>query len=245
MKLPEKEKAAQRAAFRAMSPGKKAEHIFTYYKWPILLGLIALAVLGSVVRRELTRKEPILSVAFVNVSFGDGLETGLSEGYLHYIGADPGKTEVTFNRGLYLSDDADVLNHEYAYASQIKIMGALTAESLDLMVMNREAWDFASRRGYLMELTSLLDEMDPRTRDALAPLLAENEVIVSDNTLDYLLGEAEAKERVTRQVPNALAVHSLRLFREAAPDGELYLAAAANSARREEIQRYLQYLVEE
>ena len=245
MKLPEKEKAAQRAAFRAMSPWKKAEHIFTYYKWPILLGLVALAVLGSVARRELTKKEPILSVAFVNVSFGDELEKGLTEDYLYSIGADPRKTEVALIRGLYLSDDADLLNHEYAYASQMKVMGALTAESLDLLVMNREAWDYASRRGYLMELSPLLETADPQTREALAPLLVENEVIVSDNTLDYLLGEAEAEERVIQTVPNALTANSLRLFRDAAPDGELYLAVVANSPRPEEALRFFQYLAEE
>ena len=34
MKLPEQEKAAQKAAFRAMSPAKKLDHLYTYYKWP-------------------------------------------------------------------------------------------------------------------------------------------------------------------------------------------------------------------
>ena len=45
MKLPEQEKAAHRAAFRKMSGREKLDHIFTYYKWPILLGLAALIVL--------------------------------------------------------------------------------------------------------------------------------------------------------------------------------------------------------
>ena len=40
MKLPEQEKAAHRAAFRKMSGREKLDHIFTYYKWPILLGLV-------------------------------------------------------------------------------------------------------------------------------------------------------------------------------------------------------------
>ena len=36
VKLSEKEKAAHKAAFQAMSPAEKAEHIFTYHKWTIL-----------------------------------------------------------------------------------------------------------------------------------------------------------------------------------------------------------------
>ena len=35
VKLSEKEKAAHKAAFQAMSPAEKAEHIFTYHKWTI------------------------------------------------------------------------------------------------------------------------------------------------------------------------------------------------------------------
>ena len=46
MKLPEKEKAAQRAAFRKMSPAEKIDHIYTYYKWPIFLALALLILLG-------------------------------------------------------------------------------------------------------------------------------------------------------------------------------------------------------
>ena len=61
MKLSPQEKEAQRKVFRAMSPEKKAEHIYTYYKWPILLALIALLILGSTVYRQLTKKEPVVS----------------------------------------------------------------------------------------------------------------------------------------------------------------------------------------
>ena len=82
MKLPEKEKAAQKAAFHAMSPAKKAEHIYTYYKWPILLVLLALIVLGSVLHRQLTKKDPVLYLAFLNVSVGEDLERQLTADYL-------------------------------------------------------------------------------------------------------------------------------------------------------------------
>ena len=37
---------------------------------------------------------------------------------------------------LYLSDDPEAENHEYAYASQLKLMGAINAGSLDVVLMN-------------------------------------------------------------------------------------------------------------
>ena len=210
MKLPEKEKAAQRAAFRAMSPAKKAEHIFTYYKWPILLGLLALLILGSAVYRQFTRKEPVLYLALVNVA------------------------EVYLYPDLYLSDEADTINHEYAYASKMKLTGAISAQKLDLALMNREAYDIFSAQGFLLELSALPDE--------LSPLLTENEVVVSDNSVDVLLGNEQEERRVTKKAANALAVSTLPLFRDAVFDGELYLGVLANSPRQEESLAYLRYV---
>ena len=144
MKLPEKEKAAYRAAFRAMSPAKKAEHILTYYKWPIILGLIVLIVLFSTLHRQLTKKEPVLYLAFLNVSVGEDLEEQLTSGFLDEAGFDGRRQEVYLYRDLYISEDADTLNHEYAYASKMKLSGAISTRKLDLVLMNREAYDVLS-----------------------------------------------------------------------------------------------------
>ncbi len=241
MKLSAEEKAARRAAFQAMSPAKKAEHIFTYYKWPILLGLLALLVLGSVLRRELTRKEPAVSLAFLNVSVGEDLERRLTADFLAEAGFDARKREVALLRDLYISENADTLNHEYAYASRMKLFGAVSARELDLVLMNREAFDILSRNGFLLDLSDLLTGDDPALPD-LSPLLTENEVVLSDNGLEVLLGEAEEEERVTQRVPDAIAVGSLPLFRSAGMDGEIYLGVVANSTRLEEAAAYLRYI---
>ena len=70
VKLSEKEKAAHKAAFKAMSPAEKAEHIFTYHKWTILLVLLVLLITGSIIHRQLTQKKPVLYLAVINTSFG-------------------------------------------------------------------------------------------------------------------------------------------------------------------------------
>ena len=242
MKLPEKEKAAYQAAFRAMSPTKKVEHIFTYYKWPILLGLLALILLGSLLHRQLTKKEPVLYLALLNVAVGENLERQLSEDYLAAVGRDARRQEVYLYRELYLSEDADTLNHEYAYASKMKLSGALSAKKLDLVLMNREAYDILSRSGYLLELPDLLQARESALWEALSPLLQENEIILSDNSVDLLLGNAQEAQRITAVVPNALAVSSFSPFQDAGFDAELYLGIAANSPRQDESLAFLRYL---
>ena len=235
MKLSPQEKEAQRKVFRAMSPEKKAEHIYTYDKWPILLALIALLILGSTLRRQLTKKEPVVYLAAINVSIGEDMEQQLTADFLTAAGYDARRREVYLYRGLYLSDNADTLNHEYAYASKMKLTGAISTQKLDLVLMNREGYDFLSRKGYLLDLRDWTDEQS-------TALLAENEVVLSDNTLEVLLGEAEEEQRVSKTVPNAFEIDSLPLFRNAGFDGNLYLGVIGNSPRLEEAASYLHFI---
>lgn len=244
MKLPEKEKAAQRAAFRAMSPAGKLDHIWTYYRWPILLALAALLILGSVLHRQLTRKEPVLYVALANVAVGSDLENALTSDFLERTEADPGKTAVYLYKDLYLSEDADQLNHEYAYASRMKVMGAIQAQKLDLVVMNQEAYDLFSSSGYLLDLNALLSEGEPALQALAAPWLVSNDVILSDNELDWTLREAEAHEIVSESVCNGLTLSDLPLFQKAGFEDALYLGVVANSSRLPAAVQYLRYLLE-
>ena len=234
VKLSEEEKAAHKAAFQAMTPAEKADHIFTYHKWTILLVLLVLLIIGSTIHRQLTQKKPVLYLAVINVSLGEDVQKQLTQDFLTETGGDARKQEVYLYRDLYLSEDADTLNHEYAYASKVKLTGAISAGKLDLVLMNREAYDIFSRQGYLMELTSL--------SDPLSPYITENEVILSDNSVDYLLGNAEEEKVVTEAVPNSLAVSSLPLFRDAGFDGDLYLGVVSGSPRQEEADAYLRYV---
>ena len=239
MKKSPEEKAALKAAFRAMRPAAKLDHIWTYYKWPILLLLIALLALGSVVRRQLTKKEPVLYTALANVAIGSDLEEGLTGGFLREIGADGRRQEVYLYRDLYLSEDADVINHEYAYASRMKAMGAIQAQRMDVVIMNREAYDLFSASGYLLDLDELL-----AGEPTLAPYLRENTVVLSDNAIEWQLNEAESHEVVTDTVRNGLELTQLPLFQAAGFEEELYLGVIANSPRTAAAIQYIQYLAE-
>ena len=242
MKLPEKEKAAQKAAFRAMRPEKKLEHIWTYYKWPILLAAILLLILGSVLHRQLTKKESVLCLALANVAVGEDLEDELTDGFLRFLGADAKKREVCLYRDLYLSDSADTLNHEYAYASKMKLMGAVSAGKLDLVLMNREAYDLLSRSGYLLELSPAFLADDPALYERLLPILTENEVVLSDNSIEFQLGEADTHEIESERVQNALEVSSLPAFARAGFPDAVYLGVIANSERVGACLRFLCFL---
>ncbi|MCR5826648.1 MAG: hypothetical protein K6G54_08775 [Oscillospiraceae bacterium] len=243
MKLSPQERAARRAAFRQMDAWQKTEYLFTYYKVPILLGLILLVILCSSVRHRMTKKEAALYAAMVNVSVGESLERQLTVEFLDWSGENVQKKEVYLYRDLYLSDDASVTSHEYAYASRLKLLGAINAKKLDVVLMNREGYAILSRSGYLWDLSDLL-HTDGELRRRLAPYLSENEVVIEDNAIEYNLNEAPSYQETTAVVANAVEVSSLPAFQAVGFSDSVYLGIIANSTRSECALRYLAYLLD-
>lgn len=235
MKRSPEEIAALRESFRKMDTAHKAEYIYTYYKWYILLGLILLVILGNTLHRQLTKKDPVIYMGFVNVSIGTELEKDMTQGYLKSAGLNLKKNEVLVYSGLYLSDAPTTENHQYAYASRMKIMAAVNAKKLDVVFMNREAYDLLSGSGYLLEL----DDLPP----VLMPYLTENEVILENNSIDVQLNNEEEYRIVTAAAANGLNVSEIPLFRAAGFDDQVYFGIIANTLHFNEVISYLEYLV--
>lgn len=242
MKLSEKEKAAQKAAFQNMNRKEKLDHVFTYYKWYIILGIVVLIILVSVIYRNVTKKDPLVYLALTNVAIGEDMEASLTGGYIKAGGEDR-KGAVYLYKDLYISENADIINHEYAYASRMKLMGSVNAGRLDLVLMNREAYDMLSRSGYLLELAPLLSG-EAELYQSLVPYFCENEVVLSDNSIEYQLGEAKEHEVDTKTVMNGVDVSRLPLFEKAGFADPVYFGIIANSGRLPECVRYLRYLAD-
>lgn len=240
MKRTKEQKAADREKFRQLPLPEKAEHIWIYYKWPIILGLAVLVILGTTVNRILHKKEPVLYLAYMNVSVNPEVETALTESYLLDAGLDPERTELVLYRGLYLSRDASGDAQRDAYASQIKLQASTELKQLDLVLMSRQAYDYLSARGYLLPIETLCGS-DARLMQAVEPCVTENLVTLEDNEIEYLLGEAETHDITSEASRNAVALDSLPLFAGAYSE-PLYLGFVANTPRADACRSYLAYL---
>lgn len=241
MSLTPKERADRRASFRKMSLAKKAEYIGEYYWRPIIVGLVALIFVGSTVYRAVTKKEVLLYSALINLSVADDFESQLNEGFVLASGANPKKAEVYLYGGLYLSDDPSLENHEYQYASKLKLMAAIEAKQLDIVLMNKEAYDIYSQNGYLLDFHSVLSSDDSLYR-TLEPHLITNTVILEDNSIEYALNEATRYHAVTEDVTNGLDVTAFPMFQKADFSGSVYLGVVGNSPRLPAVIEYIEYL---
>ena len=243
MKLSPQEKAAHRAAFQNMTLLQKLDHIFTYYKSQIFLILLAFFILGNVVYRQMTKRETVLYAGFLNIAIGEDLEQAFREDYLAFRGFNPKKQEVSLLLDLYLSEDASTENHEYAYASRMKLLGTVNAGQLDVVLMNREAFDLLSRNQYLLDLEKALPGEAPDLYRQLSPYLTSNEVILSDNAIEYDLGEAENREIVKETAVNGIDASQFPRIEAAGFSGTVYLGVIANTRRLPEVTQYLEYLM--
>ena len=241
MKLTKVERAARKDAFREMGAADKADYIFTYYKLPIVLALAALWFVCSTVYHQITKKETVLYSAHINVSVGDDLEGQLGAEFVSAIGKDTRKAEVYLYRGLYLSDDASTENHQYAYASRLKILAAVEAKQLDVVLMNRESYDILSQNEYLLDLSGFLAE-DASLYQLLAPHLSTNTVIIEDNAIEYNLNEADEYVAITKEVANGIDVSAFPAFFETQFLDAVYLGIIANSPRLPAVLQYIEYL---
>lgn len=233
MKRSPEERRQHREDFRKLPPVKKLEHIWLYYKAPILLSILALSILVSGVYRAAAKKEPVMDLACLNVSMGETMEARLTEDYLTYRGLDPKRTEVRLYRDLYLSDDPAASDHEYAYASRMKLLATINSKQLDLVLMNREGYDLCSASGYLLDLTNLVD----------SAYLTANQVILEDNAVEYNLNEAQEYIVVTQTQSNAVELTKLSAFQEAGFSDSVYIGIIANTPRLPACQDYLDYLI--
>ena len=244
MKWTDAERAENREALARMTVWQRLDHIFEYYKFPLVLILIAAVALGSMLYYRITYKDTVLYVGYANVVIGDTLDSELVEGFVQAIGADPGKSEVKVYRNLYLSKDATVQTHEYAYATRLKLMAAMTNEQLDVLLMNREAYDIMSAGGYLLPLEELLKQ-DGALFSRMAGRLTENTVILEDNDIEHQLDERVAYQAVTEEVVNAILISPFALFERAGFSGDVYLGVIGNSVRMDAVLRYIDYLTSE
>ena len=77
-------KSADLATLRALHGRKRWEHIWAYYKLPIIGVLIVLYIFGYAAYRHFTKKEAVLYVSLVNISAGSDLTGQLTDGFAQY-----------------------------------------------------------------------------------------------------------------------------------------------------------------
>mgnify|MGYP001039211018 CR=1 FL=1 len=130
-------KSADLATLRALHGRKRWEHIWAYYKLPIIGVLIVLYIFGYAAYRHFTKKEAVLYVSLMNISAGSDLTGQLTDGFAQYAHLTK-KQQVNLLTGLIINETANA-DEQYVYASELKLLAAVSAQQLDVILMDTAA----------------------------------------------------------------------------------------------------------
>ena len=222
--------ASEREKLKNLHGMKKIRYIWDYYKLPLLVLCILLYIICYSFYRHFTHKEPILYTALVNVSVSETLSRQLSTDFLDYLETDTSKRTIQLYEGLYLTDDDTNPYHEYTYASRMKILAAIDSEQLDVVLMNKEAFDAFSQ------------DCDAALYDQLKTCLVSNTIILEDNSVELQLDPSVTYQAVTEEQPLGLDISRAGLLSGAGFDDTVYLGIIANSTKKETAINYIKYL---
>ena len=239
-----RKKSQEQETFKALDGRQKLQYIWDYYKLPLAVLCIFLYIIGYSLYGHFTHKETLLCTALVNVSAGEALTEQLNTGFLDFTGADRKKEQLELYTGLYLTDDENSPYHEYTYASRMKILAAINNKELDVVLMDKEAFDSFSQNGYLCNLEELLAAEDTALYNQLKPYLITNTIILEDNSVDTVLDPSVAYEAVTEEYPVGLDLSQTGRVSKAGFDDAVYLGIVSNSLRKDAAVNYIRYLTE-
>ena len=242
---PKETSTAKKEPWKQLHGKQKACYIWDYYKFPILVSLIFLYIILYTVYGRFSKKTAMLYTGLINVSAEEELTSRLSDGFLDFTDENPGKKEVQLYTGLYLASSQEDPHHEYTYASRMKILASIDGEQLDVVLMNKEAFDAFSQSGYLCSLEELLQESAPGLLPEIEPYLANNIVILEDNADDLALDSSLPYQAVTEEYPMGLNVSQKGIFMQAGFEEDVYLGVIKNSPRRDTAAAYIRYLYSE
>ena len=183
-----------------------------------------------------------LYAALVNVAVGDTLTEELSSRFLTAQNLNPDKNTFRLYSGLYLTEDENNIYHEYTYASRMKSLASIDAEQLDVALMDKEAFDAFSQKGYLYNLDKLLAKQAPALHQQLAPYFVTNVEILEDNAEDLLFDSSAVYHADTEEYPMGLDLSDSPLIKKGRFPETVYLGIIKNSPRMHTVLDYLEYL---
>lgn len=221
---------------------KKIQYIWDYYKLPIAVLCIFFYIIIYAFYHHFSYKNTILYTAFVNVTIGEDLNKGLNIDFLNFLNLNTSKNKLELYTGLYLTDNEQNAYYQYTYASRMKILATIEGEKLDVVLMNKEAFDAFSQNGYLCDLDTLLSQNNFDLYNHLKSDLINNIIILEDNANDLIFDPSISYYAITEEHRFGLDLSHTKLIQQAGFQEPVYLGIIANSPRKDTAITYLQYL---
>lgn len=135
-------------------------HIAWFWEYERVTTLIVLVVAGiaiSLIYHFVTNKPYGFGVMFLNAVSQDDQQTTLAEGFMDYAGIDSSSEDVLADVTETLTP-GDSSSSEYDMYTTMKIMAEISAEQIDVAIMDAWYFDYYAYQGEFLALNEVLDE---------------------------------------------------------------------------------------
>ena len=128
---------------------KKLNYFWDYYKMHCIIVVLSACMFGSILHGILTRKETILSIAYIN-AFPNQEDEVLIQDFENWLGLDSGKQQVLLDSSYYINDDS---SSPYSNTYEQKFSTNAMAGKLDVVLADDVKFDFYGNQGFFQDLT--------------------------------------------------------------------------------------------
>ncbi|MCR4651060.1 MAG: hypothetical protein K5662_04830 [Lachnospiraceae bacterium] len=160
-------------SLKTMTPMQKVLYLLDCYKWHLLITIVLLSVAIHTIVAIATKKEMVLSVAVINgPAANEDKINELAYNYCKSVGIDTDTCEILIdiNYTIGHGENETVMGD---YQTQ-KLMASASMGMLDVIITDKETFEFLSENGFLMNMEDLLDKDE---HDRLAERIVKADVV--------------------------------------------------------------------
>ena len=231
--MKDKDTLHSKICFRQLSPGKKLEYLWDYYKFH-LFGILLLAALliGIILIWRQNSKPILLNGYLLNTDWGDDQAQKLLEEYASFGTYNLEEYNAYFNSSVFIDTTVKDQMSTVAYT---KVMSDLDVKEIDFFFCNQEMLDYFGEREVFLNLeTSMPKDLYQRFQDQLITV-----EIFDDNgnvTDSYVAGI---------DISNSPVLNRLQQEQNLYEDGIIYFTVPYNSEHLEQVWNFLEFLYTE
>lgn len=142
--------------FKELTFKQKLSHIWEYYKWHIILPIVAVISAVSIgLAIYENSKDSVLYAVFINTLLTDTSGDKLMDEFVDYAGLDMKGKKITLDTTLYINQKNSDMN---SVSSSQKLLAMFTSIEMDVIVCNEDNFDYYAAQDSFVELSEVLPQ---------------------------------------------------------------------------------------
>lgn len=231
--MKDKDTQYSKICFQELSPQRKLEYLWDYYKFHMLGILLLFAfIIASILIWHQNSRPILLNGYLLNADWGDEQAQVLLQEYASYEGYNLNDYNAYISSSVFIDTS---IKDQMSTVAYTKVMTDLDVKEIDFFFCNREMFDYFGQREIFLDLEkSMPQDLYQRFENQLITtyILDQNGNI----TDTYIAGIDISDSPVLKKIQKKKNMYE---------DGTIYFAVPYNSQRLDQVWNFLEFLYSE